>query len=388
MRRLRSAFAFTQLVMRHMLRDRASLFFTLVLPVVVIVIIGATFGGRTRVEIGLLEEGSGPLAARVGDELRSTEGIRVRAYENGEELRRAVRRQLVAAGLVVPGGFDAAVRDGRTAEVKLVVVPTSEQALIARVSLEGVLDSVAARLGAARFAAEQTGRPFSSTLALADGGAGWGAAIDVQDVGASRAADLSRFSLVAPQQLVLFVFINSMASAGLIVTARRAGVLRRAVATPTGTGAILLGLGAGWFVFALFQSVAILLVGALLFGVGWGDPVGAGLLVVTFALVGCGAGLLVGAVGRDADRVSAVTPILGIVLGALGGCMAPLEIFPPAMLAAAHATPHYWAVTAWETLVVDGDGALAIAGSLGVLLALAGLFGAAATVLLRRDLVH
>jgi len=129
-------------------------------------------------------------------------------------------------------------------------------------------------------------------------------------------------------------------------------------------------------------------IGSLVFGVSWGAPLPALLLVVTFALVGCGAGLLVGALGRDEDRVSAVTPIVGIVLGALGGCMVPLEVFPSSMRAVAHLTPHYWAIRSWQELVFDGAGVGTIAPALGVLAALAIALSGAAAILLHRDVAR
>jgi ABC-2 type transport system permease protein len=151
---------------------------------------------------------------------------------------------------------------------------------------------------------------------------------------------------------------------------------------------MLAGLGLGWFAFALAQSAIIVGVGALLFGVSWGDPVGAIALVTVFAFVGCGVGLLVGAIGKNEDRVAAITPPLGIVLGALGGCMVPLEVFPPVMRTIAHVTPHFWAIDSWQTLIFDGDGIGAILPALGVLLAFSAVFVVAASTLLRRNLTN
>jgi ABC-2 type transport system permease protein len=129
-------------------------------------------------------------------------------------------------------------------------------------------------------------------------------------------------------------------------------------------------------------------VGALVFGVSWGALLPATLLVVDFALFGCGAGLLVGALGRGEDRVSALTPIPGIVLGALGDCMVPLEVFPASMRAVAHVTPHYWAIRSWQELVFDGAGLGAVAPALGVLFVLATILTAAAAILLHRDVAR
>lgn len=384
-----AAYAFTAVVLRRILRDRASLFFMLVLPVIVIVVIGATFGGQGQIDIGVVRHGSGPFSDRVAAALRARDGVRVHDYATVSDLRRAARRQTIAAGIVLDRGFDAALAGGRAARLREVVSPDAEQALTGEIALRGIVAPIAGRVAAARLAASTTGRPFGVTLAVADALAGSSSgAARVETVGHAHAAELSRFSLTAPQNLVLFVFITSLASGSLIVQARRQGVLRRAVATRTGVGTILLGLGVGWMSIALVQSAIILVVGAAFFGVDWGAPLPAALLVLAFAMVGCGAGLLLGALGRDEDKVSAIAPVLGLVLGALGGCMMPLEVFPPAMLAVAHAVPQYWAIRSWQELVFDGAGTATIAPALAVLTGYAAILVAAATLLLRRSLTR
>jgi ABC-2 type transport system permease protein len=172
------------------------------------------------------------------------------------------------------------------------------------------------------------------------------------------------------------------------VRMRRMGVLRRVVAGPIGARDVVIGVAAAWFLVSLIQSLLIVAVGALVFGVSWGDPLAAGVLVIVFSAVGAGAGLLVGSLGGNEDRVSAISPPAGIVLGALGGCMVPLEVFPESMLTVAKAVPHYWAMTAWQRLVFDGDGVGAIVTPLLVLLGFATVFVVLATRALHRGLTR
>lgn len=381
---LRAALAFSAVVLRVMARDRAALFFIVVLPVVVIVIIGTTFGEQGRLELGLARTGDGPVAQRVEQALASQGGVKLRRYDDAAELARDVRRQRLVAGVVVDAAADEAVAAGGEGRVRLIASPASQSGLTARIAVQAAVDRAEAPLAAARLVVAETGAEEERARATADGLAQGGEPVALVTVGDGVAREPGRFSLVVPQELVLFVFINAMAAAALIVSARRNGVLRRSFATPTRTSVVLAGLGLGWLSLSLVQSGLIVGVGALLFDVDWGDPLGAALLVVAFALVGCGAGLLVGAIGKNEDRVSSITPILGLVLAALGGCMVPLEIFPPAMRTIAHVTPHYWAVEAWQRLVFDGVGVGGIAGSLGVLLAFAVVLVAIATPLLRR----
>jgi ABC-2 type transport system permease protein len=384
---VRASLAYSAVILRQLVRDRAALFFLVVLPIAIIVIIGTVFGGVQTLQVGVVRVDDGDLAGRVVDELHAADGMRVTEYATEVELRKAVRREAVSEGIVIPAGFGADLRSNGTARLVHVVNPTDGDWFAIRTTVQGAVDRVAVRVGAAQVVARLTGTTADEALALVDTIASTsGPTTTTIDIGDDRVAELSRFALIAPQQLVLFVFVNSLGSAVALMTARRSGVLRRAFATRTPLAVLLVGLLLGWFSVALLESILIIAVGVVVFGVTWGDPLAAAALVVTFAAVGGGAGLLLGVLARNEDRVSAVAPMLGMTLGALGGCMVPLEIFSGPMLWVARLTPHYWAVSAWQRLVFDGEGIGAIAGSLGVLLGLAVVLITGATVALRREL--
>ena len=121
------------------------------------------------------------------------------------------------------------------------------------------------------------------------------------------------------------------------------------------------------FAQALQRTDAAAAAVALVFGVNWGDPLGAGLLVASFALVASGAGMLLGATARTPEQAIAVGLLLGLGMGALGGTMMPLEFFSPTITAVAHVTPHAWAVDAFAILVRRGGTVLSIGTPLLVL---------------------
>lgn len=385
-----SARRFVAVVLRRLLHDRTALFFMTVLPVLIIVIIGVTFGSAGGVEIGVVNDSPGSEAASsIVEAMDRTDGTTITMFSSVDELRGAVRRQGVSAGVVLPSDLDAAVTTGDVS-IALIALPNGQSASLARDVLVSASASVLAPADAARFAAAITGADPARAESVASSLAPSLPRVDVEtlDVGRAQRGGLSKFSLVAPQELVLFVFINAMASGAALVRMRRVGVLRRVLAGPTGTGNIVTGLLAAWFAVALLQSVLILAVGAVAFDVDWGSPVGATALVLLFALVGTGAGLTVGALGGNEDRVSAITPPVGLVLGALGGCMVPLEVFSPTMRTVAHAVPQYWAMTAWQRLIFDGDGIGGIVVPLLVLTAFAAVFLTCAVFVLRRSLVR
>src|SRR5690348_15756838 len=102
--------------------------------------------------------------------------------------------------------------------------------------------------------------------------------------------------------LTLFVFINSLALGAIAIENRRQGLYQRFLAGPVRPRTIVLGEVAGAFTIAIVQSLLIIGIGSFVFGVHWGDPIASGVLVVTWALVGTGAGMLSGSLFRTPEQ--------------------------------------------------------------------------------------
>jgi ABC-2 type transport system permease protein len=103
--------------------------------------------------------------------------------------------------------------------------------------------------------------------------------------------------------------------------------------------------------------------------------------------VGAGAGILLGTLFRNEQQAVGVSLLLGLGLGALGGCMVPLEVFSPTMKRVAHLTPQAWGNDAFTQLVGHHAAVTAILPQLGILAAYAAVLLALATWRLRRVLV-
>jgi ABC-2 type transport system permease protein len=359
--------------------------------VVIIAVIGITFGDAAseRLPVGIADEGAGPLGQELRAGLAASPALDPRAYDDPEALRKAVRRGVVSAGVVLPAGYDQALRAGRPAEVTFVVDQTRPAPAPVRSAVAAVVARQAAEVGAARFAADSAGVSFDTALtrarALADGQQQ--VRVEAATIGGREDALPTGFNYTAPANLVLFVFITSLAGAAGLIEARRLGVIRRMLATPTTTATILFGEALSRFAVALLQGMIIFVVGWLVFGVDWGDPPAALVLVLIFALVGTGVGMLLGSVLRNAEQATSIGPPVGIALGMLGGCMWPLAIVPEPMRVVGHLFPQAWAMDAFIALIAKGEDITGIAVELAVLGAFAAVFLALATWRLRRTLV-
>ena len=126
----------------------------------------------------------------------------------------------------------------------------------------------------------------------------------------------------------------------------------------------------------------------LLFGVDWGNVWLSVLVLAVFALVAAGAAMVLGSILDNEGAAVGAGVGLGLVLAAIGGGMAPLEIFPENMRTIAHITPHAWGYDAFAEIQRHDGGLLDILPQLGVLAAMGVGVLLLGTWLLRRSMAR
>jgi len=256
-----------------------------------------------------------------------------------------------------------------------------------RVTVGAAVDEQGVELVAARFLVDEG---LAGSLDEARGAAARAATttpdveVDVRTAGSG--VDVG-FDQGAAQELVLFMFVTSLSASSMLIETRRLGISRRMLASPTHASTVLAGEALGRFAIALVQGALIVVGTTLLFQVDWGNAATTVVVVVLLALAGTGAAMLLGSVLQNASQAGGLGVFLGLVLAAIGGCMVPLEIFPPVMRTIAHATPHAWAIDAL-TDGLTGATPADVASELAILAAYAAALLAIATLLFRRTLTE
>ncbi|MGH2776972.1 MAG: ABC transporter permease [Actinomycetota bacterium] len=352
-------------------RDRVGLFFLFVFPIILILLLGVSFGSGFAPRLGLVSSRSGELGLELATALGQEEEIEIERFSSAELLTEAVERGDVDAGVTIPAGYDQEVRSGNEATVEYIARAGSTSTAI-RTTVDAVVGEQAARVRAALFAAARGVGDFDEGLQAAGSLATESPTVDVvvQSEGEDTFEGLGQFDLGASSQLVLFMFVNSLGATVALIQSRRLGVSRRMLSTPITAGTIVVGEALGRFLVAMIQGVFIILAASLLFGVRWGDPLAASALLTAFALVSTGAAMLFGAMLSNEQQAGALTPV-GLGLAALGGCMVPLEIFSPTMQTIAHVTPHAWAVEGFTELIRTDAGITDIGLQIAVLIGFA-----------------
>lgn len=390
MSRIRVVLAICVVELRRFLRDRSNIFFVFIFPLALVMVLGLQFGGQGPAgRVAIAGEASALRSAMV--EQLEDAGVAV-SFTDLDGLREQVARGRTDVGLVIPADQVAAFDDNSRA-VQVQIIPNSQATAQTTVQL---------LRGAAQGATTYRGQ----VAALSDRGASQAqieAALasaaeqvrpptlqvqgDVDEL-EQEFAGLGQFDLGASSQLLLFVFLSSLAGSVTLIQARRRGIIARSVAAPVSIGQALVGQGLGRLAIALFQGLYIMLATAVLFDVDWGTPALTVLVLLIFSTVAAGAAMLLGSLIDNEGAASGLGVGVGLVLAALGGGMMPLEIFPDTLRTIAHVTPHAWAYDALAEIQRRDAGLVDILGPLAVLVGMALALILIGTWALRRSLAR
>ncbi|MHB8219980.1 MAG: ABC transporter permease [Acidimicrobiales bacterium] len=367
---------------RRLLGDRRLVVVATIVPVVLIFVTGLLTGG-TKVPVGVVNRGSGSADTRLLSLLARADGLKIRIEPSAGALNDDILRSRVVAGVEIPADFGT----GSDLAVTFVGEEDQTQAVQAHTAVVATLDILAAENQAGRSAsggstpAGVTGPAAARTAGAARAAASSDAALARVTAGARP--PLSPFSYVGPADLVLFAGVTLLVMASGLVESRRLGLLRRMLVAPVRPTAVVAGHVGGLLVTAVGQAIGLLLVGRLLFGVRWGDPLGVIMVVLGLSLaLSCGS-VLLGTLARSPEQAVALAVVLAIAGGMLGGCLWPLSVVGPVMAAAGHATPQAWAMDGLVSLVYDRSGLLGVLPDVAALFGFTALLGSLAAWRLR-----
>lgn len=354
---------------RRLLRERSNIFFVFILPLAIIMIVGAQFGASGIGAEVVVSHGGSTVENEILERVEAS-GVDLQVVDGEAAVVDEVERGLATAGIVFPPGFGDSVTSGEVAEIGFVSRPESAGSL-QPILTAAVADATASYRVAVVVAAE-TDRPYTEAVQAVELVEVPGVQVTTERVGELLfGSNLGQFSLSSFQQLVLFVFLTTLTGSAALIQSRQLGVSRRMLSTPTSVGSVVVGEGMARFFVGVFQGIYILVVTLVAFSVDWGNLLGASVLLVALAAVGAGAAMLLGSLFRNDQQAGGFAVMIALGLGALGGCMLPLELFSPTLRRIAHITPHAWANDGFAELVYGGGSLADILPEVGVLAAYA-----------------
>jgi len=341
-------------------KDRFALGFALLFPIMFVVgfslAMGSfeaedeqlTFTVATHEEDGLSNE---IIAAIAGP---PDANVRVRSYE---EANRAVDDGELDGFVAFPADFTASLMVGRPTSIEVVA---REGAVDKQAALEGFARALAGQISNAHTAFQAVFQ-LQGTLAGGAAGAGMETLPEVpeligfrtEQVGDIEPVHSSNFTL--PGYLTMFVFFAAALGAEAIARERQTQTLERLMSNGVRRESIILGKYLGTVYRGLAQIAVLWVFGILVFRINLGvSPVAVVLISILMVLASSGFGVLLASFIRTQRSASSVGVLFSLTLAPLGGCWWPLFITPDWMQTLAKVTPHAWANTGFNKLMLFG----------------------------------
>ena len=326
-------------------RNRAALFFSLVVPLLIMLIFGVlNFGGTTQVSLGLVDEAKNPASATLRTALDRTDAFELTDGARQGELDELSEghRDLV---LLIPAGFELQpASDPNRQLVAYTNAAKPQQAQVGGLLLNAVVSQV-------MLAAGQPG-----------GGPAAGPVVRLDEL---PGRDLGYIDFLVPGMLALTVMQLGLFSVSFgFVQLKRTGALRRLFATPTspayflgaqvtsrlliGLAQVLVLLGVGlWFGLQLVGSVPLLLAVSVL-----GSCI---FLAMGFGVAGW---------AKNEDQAAPVANLLSLPMTFLSGVFFPRDAMPDLLQRITEFLPLTYLSDALRKIANDGAGIGDIGGDL------------------------
>ncbi|WP_459316202.1 ABC transporter permease [Arthrobacter sp. TMT4-20] len=372
---------------QRFLRDRSNIFFVFIFPLLLILLLGSQFGANSGRSQVALSGGSGTALESALKVQLEEDGLQV-SFAGEETVKQQLGRARIDVGIFISDDDAADYSAGQEADLEVISASqASAQAVLqeVRTSVQTVSTAQLQRSllqEAGVSAAEATTALERAETSVVPPGL---EIVDTDDV-SQEFLGLGRFDLGATQQLLLFVFLSSLTGAATLINARRLGVISRVMAAPVTSWQAVAGQALGRFGIAVVQGAYIMVGTAVLFGVQWGDPWLAGLVLAFFCAVSAAAAMVIGSVMDNDSAASGVGVGLGLVVAGLGGSMVPPEFFSDTLQTVSRLTPHRWAYDAFAEIQRHEGTLTDILPQLAVLAGMAVALLTLGSFLLRRSL--
>ena len=365
---------------------KTELLFFLILPLIFTMLLsGVLFGGgANKIVMVVVDEDNSDLSHKLVSLLQSSE-IVMPSLLMRESAQETFDKRDAAAILIIPSGIEASLKAGQAVALDFTLDPTNNNGLAVQQEVQKAIDQISRGLAVANASMREADQiqPFTDAAqrqsyydqSLAAAQQEFSSApirivitqpentVDIQTQKETQAAQASA------GQLIIWVFIPLLGTSELMAYERVWGTLRRLVTTPTRKPTFLLGIITGQFSYGLVQMLMLVVIGVMLLKVPWGqNPLALLLLLISFGLAAVAMGTMLGTFTRTPSQANGLSIALGMVMGLLGGCMWPLEMFPPAVANAVKILPTTWAMMGMTQLTVYNAGLIKILPYAAVLL--------------------
>ncbi len=388
----------------EVLKDRNSFILLLIVPFVLILTVGAAFGGlfdsgsnQIAVTVAVSNHDTGYVGKAILSALNINNSqlkITVKQYSNPAQVTQVVSNSSsnVSAGVVIPAGTTdkliAASSNGGSTQnlVQFYSLPGSKdpgitisQSIVTGVTNQLVtsqyagseavkqVESICNQSG--NHCAQRTIDPTTIARIVGQASANATGAAQVEALSAGSApAKLNTFDLVVPGYAIMFALFGLQAAAGTILQEKEDGTFRRLLIAPVQKYALLGGKLLAQFLLTLVQLLVLFMLGYFIFHLTIGSWPAVILLLIMASFATTGLGILLVSVVKTRRQLSPIVTLVVLITSAIGGSWWPLALEPQWMQQFAKIGVTAWAMEGLNSIMLYGkDFAAIVPDVLGLL---------------------
>ena len=322
-------------------RNRAAVFFSLFLPLIIMLIFGVlNFEGSTEIELGIVDEAQNDASAAFIDRLADYEYLVINTGDQEPELA-SLEEGERGYVIVIPSGWD-------------VPTPGEESGLVA---YDGNADPAQAQVGQGLLQ-QAVGQALFAPADGGGGGLGAAAPLEFESV---QSRDLGYIDFLVPGIVGMTIMqLGLFGVAFGFVQLKRTGALRRLFATPTSPA---------YFLSA--QVLSRLIIGvaqvAILFGVGiwfglqmFGDYLSLLVVVLIGSAIFLAVGFAIAGWAKNEDQAAPVANLVSLPMMFLSGVFFPRDAMPEFLANITQFMPLTYVNEALRAIVNEGAGVLSL----------------------------
>jgi ABC-2 type transport system permease protein len=389
-----------------LLKDRGQVLTLFLLPIGFILAFSAAFAAGQQLEEEVIVvpvvnlDAGGEMSTLLLNKLNEDQGLLTQDYSQAN-VEADLKSEKIKMALIIPAGFSTDVQAGTQTTLRLMYGPGASDSEVQAVRL--VVDGVASALsletqlvgGLSQMGAMMGDAPPEVQVFTAE-------RIKVQaesQFERAKTAPLVALSAKWPDQItqgqgdfkpstfsvagfaVMFAFLTAQATAASIFDEKKEGTFRRLLAAPLGKWELLIGKMLPNFVIAILQMAIIVAASIVLLPLIGQDapslgnsPLGLILVTVLVALCSTSLGILLAALARTESQIGGISSVVLWVAGMVGGAFIPAFVLGDFLNTIGKVVPHYWALQAYNDLMIRGLGVADILPELGILAGFTAVF--------------
>jgi ABC-2 type transport system permease protein len=387
--RLRRTLAFSRRALLQFRHDRRTFAFVLIMPLLMILIFGYTFGGDVQgISVEVVDSDTGLpiglppflskslyLVQNITDNF-NTDTLSLHANTDSENARENVRGGKAWAAILFPANFTkdfitSLMSPETTSSPKIEVYLDGSNPTIVAAVIKEVTQSV-----------QETLQELSATLNVTQRSL----PVAIEQVYAYGGGDTRFIDYFAPGVVSFaIIMVTTMITIILFVNERRNGTLQRLLVSPASEGEIVAGYALAFAVIGIIQSIVVLVAAILLFDITIVGNIFLALIVILLLAFGHqGLGILLSAGAKNELQAIQFIPLILFPSILLAGLFWPIESIPSYLQPLSYIIPLRYGIDAERSIMLRGWGVGEIWVDILVLVLFALLTLSASVLLLKR----